>query len=145
MKITLLSVFAFACVALAAPVPASIPSRIQKLEVTIVEVAKDLEKGYGCLQKDYQSGLDQYRRLVDDLSGPEPCNHLASFQPKSEELALGALLNSRKHLLSLLDDYRSDLKKRDDISQAVLDSSSHPNICSAYARYRAVKPYIDTL
>lgn len=142
MKIALLSIFSFACTTLAMPVPPSIPTQIQKLEVTILDVIRDLSQGQNDLKKDYMSGMDQYTTLIDELSGPKTCSSLSSFEPKSEDHAITALRKSREHLLQLVTNPRIDLKR--DLSQSIMDSTD-PNVCSAYARYYAVRPYIRSL
>lgn len=93
--------------------------------------------------KDYTTGMEQFSKLIDELPGAEKCSPVPSFQPKSEEHAIATLLDSREHLLQSITNTRDDLKKRD-LVQLVFDPS-RPSICSAYARYYAVKPYIWSL
>lgn len=145
MKIALLSVFAFACTSFAAPLPVVVPSQIQQLQVTILDVVRDLNRGDVGLKEHYLNGMEQFAKLIDELPGAEKCTHLSSFQPKSEDNAIMALLHSREHLLQSVTNVpvRDDLKKRD-LVQLVFDPT-RPSICSAFARYYAVKPYISSL
>lgn len=147
MKIAFLSIFAFACTSFAAPLPVVVPSQIQQLQVTILDVVRDLNRGDIGLKEHYLNGMEQFAKLIHEyeVPGEEKCSPLSSFQPKSEDHAINALLRSREHLLQSVTNVpvRDDLKKRD-LVQLVFDPS-RPSICSAFVRYYAVKPYIHSL
>lgn len=148
----MISVLALTCTSYALPVPATITSQVQKLERTISDVIRDLNRGDPSLQKDYTAGMDQYALLINESPLAEPCSPIISFPPKSEEGAIATLTESRELLLRLEPKPHTDLKRDlEDFQEATFDpaqtniDSSQPDVCTAYARYYAISPYLKDL
>ena len=152
MKATIISVVALACTSHALPVSSTITSQVQKLERTISDVVRDLNQGDASLQKDYTAGMDQYALLISESPLAESCSPIISFPPKSEEGAIAALMESRELLLRLEPTPHTDLRRDlNDFQESTFDpaqttaDSSQPDICTAYARYYAVMPFLKEL
>lgn len=138
MKIAFISTLLLACTAFAAPVPRQIHHRLEKLEVTILNVINDINEGGSAMHKDYHAGLEQFKWLVQNLPGHKyPCGSLPSFQARSED-----------HVSELLSHSRRGLKKVVGVlaeSSSPADAWVHKDLCTAYDHYRGAHPFIKSL
>ncbi|KAK5175707.1 uncharacterized protein LTR77_000846 [Saxophila tyrrhenica] len=110
-------------------------SKIQTLEIQILNIVNDIVQSSSTLQSDYSAGILQFNDLANELQGPLPCAPFVPGRPSTKKQAITALQSSQEGLMMLsLDLQDPELKAK--------KGDFHGDVCVALDWYAAVSEFV---